>query len=331
MTRSTATGHPAIAYLAVGVDDGTGHRDTELRLARARARASRGASRLDDLDDRDGARHVRGPVRQRPAVRRVATATDPETCVTPPTDCTPRAATTQVCVAGACRRHRRPIRRLDLPPGGTGLYVSLRRAARRPARRGLLRHRRSARSCSRVESGAGTSTFTETMLDGATPGDRGMWARAVVGGDGTIHIAYQDALGDELHVHDVANGAPGTPEVVDDGTRTGDRTHPVGARRRDLPRQRHARDRVPGRPGPPTSYVATRTGADLDHRRRSPPARLLDGFSIAATAGTRHARHRVGAADARERSGQRPRRPDALSNAWQTRTSASSSRGCFPT
>ena len=68
------------------------------------------------------------------------------------------------------------------------------------------------------------------MLDGNVTGaDRGMWASAVVGGDGTVHVAYQDALGDELMYTTWANGAAGTPEIVDDGVRAGDRTHPVGA------------------------------------------------------------------------------------------------------
>jgi hypothetical protein len=55
-----------------------------------------------------------------------------------------------------------------------------------------------------------------------------MWARAAVDAAGTVHIAYQDALGDQL-MYTTWAGAAGTPELVDDGQRTGDRTHPVGA------------------------------------------------------------------------------------------------------
>jgi len=80
-----------------------------------------------------------------------------------------------------------------------------------------------------VENGANTSQFTENVLDGNAPGlDRGMWSSAVVAADGTVHLAYQDALGDQL-MYTTWNGSPGVPEIVDDGTRPSDRTHPVGA------------------------------------------------------------------------------------------------------
>ena len=47
------SGHPVIAYLAVGLDDGTGHRATELRLARAGAAANE--TRGSALRSRHGA------------------------------------------------------------------------------------------------------------------------------------------------------------------------------------------------------------------------------------------------------------------------------------
>jgi hypothetical protein len=79
-----------------------------------------------------------------------------------------------------------------------------------------------------AESGPGTSTFTETVLDGADDADEGMWASAIVDASGVIHIAYQDALGDQL-LYTTFGSSPGTPEIVDDGVRQGDRTHSVGA------------------------------------------------------------------------------------------------------
>ena len=56
-----------------------------------------------------------------------------------------------------------------------------------------------------------------------------MWSSAVVAGNGTVHVAYQEALGDQLMYTTWSNGTVGTPVVVDDGERAGDRTHPVGA------------------------------------------------------------------------------------------------------
>src|SRR5690606_36730763 len=78
------------------------------------------------------------------------------------------------------------------------------------------------------ESDAGSGSFAEIVLDGADGADKGMWASAVVDASGTIHIAYQDALGDQL-LYATFGSAPGTPVVVDDGVREGDRTHSVGA------------------------------------------------------------------------------------------------------
>jgi len=49
-----------------------------------------------------------------------------------------------------------------------------------------------------------------------------------VGGDGTLHVAYQDGRADTVH-YLAWNGSAGASELVDDGTRSGDRTHPVGA------------------------------------------------------------------------------------------------------
>jgi hypothetical protein len=78
------------------------------------------------------------------------------------------------------------------------------------------------------ESSAGSGSFTEVVLDGAGGADVGMWASAAVDGSGVIHVAYQDALGDQL-LYTTLGSTPGTPEVVDDGQRAGDRTHSVGA------------------------------------------------------------------------------------------------------
>jgi len=96
---------------------------------------------------------------------------------------------------------------------------------------------------------------------------------------GTIHIAYQDAQGDRL-MYTTWNGAPGSPEVVDDGVRPGDRPHRVGAAA--------AIALVDGAPAiayqdglDADVYVATRAGAAWSTLAvATGPA--LDGFSIGA-------------------------------------------------
>jgi hypothetical protein len=134
-----------------------------------------------------------------------------------------------------------------------------------------------------AEATKGSSDFAETVLDGDAVGaDRGMWASAVVGNDGTVHVAYQDALGDQL-MYTTWNGAPGTPEVVDDGQRAGDRTHSVGAATaiyfvNNTPTIAY-QDGLTA-----DVYVASRGGGTWT---TTPFAMgpLLDGFSIGATTG----------------------------------------------
>jgi hypothetical protein len=133
----------------------------------------------------------------------------------------------EACVAGTCRAV------VDAPafatlPGGTGLYANL--VTLPDGRLAAVYYDMIRRALViAVEGTKGGNDFAETVLDGNAAGaDRGIWASAVAGGDGTVHIAYQDALGDQL-MYTTWNGSPGTPEVVDDGVRDGDRTHPVGA------------------------------------------------------------------------------------------------------
>jgi hypothetical protein len=272
--------HPVIAYMAVGGDDGMGHKTGELRLARA------GAPEPSSTD------WVISTVASAPAscaglctggesCVAGAAKTDPQVCITPTSDCNPACATGDVCSTGACVTALvDPM--LDQLPTGTGLFAKL---LVLPDGRLAIAHYDDSRRALvlQVETAKGTSTFAETILDGNVTGaDRGMWASAVVGGDGTVHVAYQDALGDELMYTTWANGAAGTPETVDDGVRAGDRTHPVGAAA--------AIYLVNG--APTIAYQDAMT-ADVDVAQKSsmwsmtPMATgpLLDGFSIAATTG----------------------------------------------
>jgi MYXO-CTERM domain-containing protein len=63
---------------------------------------------------------------------------------------------------------------------------------------------------------------------GLPSGDDGQWTSMAIASDGTVHIAYQDALHDRLMHVTWKDGVATLPEVVDDGLRTGDRPHPVG-------------------------------------------------------------------------------------------------------
>jgi hypothetical protein len=268
-----ADGRPVIAYLALGVDDGQGRRMTELRLARAGIKVPKATADWN-----------RSVIVTAPGTcaglcdGQTCVAGDPPTCVSPTTDCSGSCGDGRACVGGVCRDVIPEPTMLDLPTG-TGLFVSL--VVLPDGRLAAAYYDRTRRALVlAVENARGTSMFTETVLDGDRVGaDRGMWASAAVGGDGTVHVAYQDALGDQL-VYTTWNGAPGTPEIVDDGQRTGDRTHPVGAAASIY--------LVAGSPAiayqdglTSDVYLATRGGTWTTTSIASGP--LLDGFFIAAT------------------------------------------------
>jgi hypothetical protein len=270
---------PAIAYLALGKDDGMGHILAELKITRSASAEPDGDSDWTDKTVASAPTSCGGLCTGQACVVGAA-ATDPQVCVTPSTDCTATCANTEVCSAGACREVVKEPTVLQ-PPLGTGLWVSL--VVLPDGRLAAAYYDQAKRALTlAVETTKGSSEFTETILDGNAVGaDRGMWSSAVVGSDGTVHVAYQDALGDQL-MYTTWNGAPGTPELVDDGQRPGDRTHPVGAA---------ASVYLSG--GTPSIayqdamtsdvYVATKGGAWTFTPLAQGP--LLDGFSIGATTG----------------------------------------------
>ncbi|MFT3698354.1 MAG: MYXO-CTERM sorting domain-containing protein [Kofleriaceae bacterium] len=266
--------HPVIAYMSLGGDDGMGHKTSELKLARA------GAPKPDATD------WVISTIASQPmscaglcGAGDVCIAGDTaQVCAATTSDCTAACGAGDACVSGSCQTIITDPGLDDLPTG-TGLFAHvvllpdgrLAIASYDQVRRALVLN---------VESAKGTSTFAETILDGnATGADRGMWLSAMVAGDGTVHLSYQDALADTL-MYTTWNGAAGTPEIVDDGQRQGDRPHNVGAA--------SAIYFAAGQPAiayqdgmTSDVYVATKGGMWTTNGLATGP--LLDGFSIAAT------------------------------------------------
>jgi len=271
-------GRPAIAYVALGIDDGSGRRVTELRIARAGAREP-GAG--------DWTSHA---VAAAPGTCAglcgggevcIADADAGfETCAVTTGNCAPACGTGDACVAGACTAVIPNPSVADIGTG-TGLFVSL--IALPDGRLAAAYYDRGGRALKlAVESAAGSNEFAESVLHGGANGDRGLWASAIADEAGTIHVAYQDAIGDQL-LYLTWNGSPSAPEVVDDGQRPGDRTHPVGAGA--------AIYLVSGAPAiayqdglTADVYLATRGAASWTTAALS-SGPLLDGFSIAATTG----------------------------------------------
>ena len=271
------SGHPAIAYLALGIDDGMNHRTTELRLKRA-------ASAEPDVGDwstsiiKTSTGTCAGLCGPGTACIAPAMAGAPQVCAAITNNCTTACASGDACIAGSCTKALVAPTVQQLA-SGSGVYVTLN--AMPDGRLAATYYDRNKRALVlSLESAASSNTFAETVLDSVTPGDRGMWATSVVDGAGTVHVAYQDALGDQV-MYTTYNGSVATPERVDDGTRAGDRTHNVGAGA--------AIYLVNGTPTiayqdglKADVYVATKSGATWT---ANPVAQglLLDGFSIAVT------------------------------------------------
>ncbi len=272
--------HPAIAYLAVGTDDGMGHRFTELRLARAAVVSPEDANDWGISTIVKGNGTCAGLCSTGTVCVAGATESDSQRCATTTSDCTGTCGDGTGCVAGTCVDILAKPTTVQLA-SGTGLFVNL--VLLPDGRLAAVYYDRNRRALVlALENAVDANAFTETVLDSVTPGDRGMWASAVVDGSGAIHIAYQDAIGDQL-MYTQWSGSVATPEVVDDGRRAGDRTHTVGA----------AASIYIANGAPVIAYqdglkadvyLAAKSGATWTTNPIAATP-LLDGFSIAATTG----------------------------------------------
>ncbi len=272
-----ANGHPAIAYIALGIDDGAGHRTTELRLARSASPAPAATNDWVINPIVSGIGTCAGLCS--PGEACIATM-DGLTCTAITTDCSAECADTEACIAGTCTEALPEPDVIDLA-SGTGLFVDL--VVLSDGRLAAVYYDRNARELRiAVENGAGTSVFTETTLDGGGNLDRGMWASAVVDGSNTVHIAYQDAIGDQVF-YTTFNGTPGVPELVDDGQRPGDRTHSVGAATAIF--LSNGAPQIAYQDGLTADVYLASRGSGTWATQGISISPLLDGFSIAATTG----------------------------------------------
>jgi hypothetical protein len=222
-----ASGNPAIVYIATGIEATDKTMTTELRLARA---SNPNPGRTSDWTITTVATGVRGCAKLcggSDHCVKSATKGMPETCQTATTDCATACGTGDVCVNTACLTE--DTNDIVSLPGGVGLFANL--LVLSDGRLAIVHYDLTRTALvAELETGPATSMFNETVLDGMDATDRGQWASAVADSGDTIHVAYQDALTDELYYLEYKSGsAPTTPEVVDDGTRPGDRTHNVGA------------------------------------------------------------------------------------------------------
>jgi MYXO-CTERM domain-containing protein len=270
-------GRPAVAYVATGTDDGMGHAITELRIARTTVKTPEGKNDWTSVVVASGIGSCGGLCSGGEAC--VDTA-EGQTCTLTTSDCTAQCETTEACVAGACvAAYGEPT--VETPVRGAGMYVSL--VALPDGRLAAAYYDSNARGLKlAVESAAGSNEFASTDLHVAPTGDRGLWASAAVDDFGIVHVAYQDAIGDQLLYTSWNEGTVSPIETVDDGVRAGDRTHPVGAGAAIY--LVNGTVHIAYQDGMTSDvHIATKSAAWSNSAVASGP--MLDGFSIGVTTG----------------------------------------------
>lgn len=216
-------GVPGIAYLAYAVENADGTLKAQLRWAQARSTAPSGPG---DWTIETIAEAVTPCAGLCGAGRFCVAASN--SCKPKDTGCNPACDedNAQGCVAGACVQVMPDPKAVDLPEG-TGLFAS---AGRLPDGRPVVafydRNQGDLLLAVRGSDGA----WTVAPLDASPDTDRGQWASLAVTSDGVVHVAYQDALADDLlYLSWTEGGGATAPVVIDNGERPGDRPHPVGA------------------------------------------------------------------------------------------------------
>lgn len=214
-------GTPAVAYVAIGVDDGSNGRITQLRFARASSPdpIAQGDWTVEILDEAPAS--CAGACNTRVCAE---VSTDVQQCVTETSDCGDTCdPDTEVCSNGTCLPAIPDPPAYDIPEG-SGLWPTL---GYLPDGRDVITYydRSSGDLAMQVFAGA----WSTTVIDSTTTEDTGMWASSIIDSSGVVHIAYQDALGDQLLYTTWNNGTIGPVDIVDDGVRDGDRAHAVGA------------------------------------------------------------------------------------------------------
>jgi hypothetical protein len=148
-----------------------------------------------------------------------------EVCALVTDDCGEPCSEDQACVAGVCEGVIAPPASYDLNPG-TGLFAS--QVTLPDGRAAVVYYNAEAGDLMAAVDDGGS--WTLVPLDAAAATDTGAHLAAVNDTSGLVHVAYQDAIGDQLLYLTFDGAAASAPEVIDDGVREGEvKTHPVGA------------------------------------------------------------------------------------------------------
>ncbi|HEY7956837.1 MAG TPA: hypothetical protein VII38_16145, partial [Polyangia bacterium] len=224
---------PTIAYMATGISDGQSGFRSELRVATASSANPASASdwtisTVDTTRIACGGLCPTGTACIQTAMVNGMPNGDPaqSTCVAvDAAPCPTMCADTQACIMATCTTFVAPVKSPDLP-AGTGLFTQ---ALRQPDGTLLLVYYDHSEGDLKLATRKPDGSFDVAFIDGNDPAtDVGQFAAARLAQDGTLHVAYQDAIHDSLLYKTVSGGMPlATAEVIDDGVRE-DGPHPVG-------------------------------------------------------------------------------------------------------
>jgi hypothetical protein len=213
-------GVPAIAYMASRVPDGSNGFKAQLKWAQASSATPASSADWTISVIYEAPIPCAGLCGD-PAANACVAATNQ--CAVIEATCSTACGSTQACVGGTCvDTLADPGPTVDLPEG-PGLFAS---AGRLPDDKPVVAFYDRTQGDLMLASFDG-ATWTTIPLDSQMTTDTGQWSSLAVSADGTVHVAYEDAVDDSLHYITWTGGTVGMPELVDDGIRP-DRPHPVG-------------------------------------------------------------------------------------------------------
>lgn len=140
----------------------------------------------------------------------------------PKASCSPSCSSSQSCVdggggAGTCK-DKRTAAELETYPEGSGAYIAI--AREKAGGLGIVFYDRVKGNLMMATKSSGS--WVSTILDGETAngtdtGDVGIGATLAIDDNGVWHVAYSNGYDESLQYMQINAGAPGTPEVIDDG------------------------------------------------------------------------------------------------------------------
>lgn len=204
---------PSVSYMATGLKRDGGKIASQLVLAQAQTKEPGGPDAWTSKVIEEVEVPCAGFCAKTEACVAVGMAKDPQPSVCKPieTTCAPACGSGKACVAKACVDVLAP-----LPahiPEGTGLFSRIVRGA---GQMHVVFHNRITGAL----KVASAPEFMPKAVDGGDGKvDVGQHLGAAVSSDGTLHIAYVDAVADRLLFRSVKGDMNSTIEVVDDGIR----------------------------------------------------------------------------------------------------------------